>query len=173
MSDDDGIKTLCQNVRKPAGTIPHPEWRAASSTRQNQLPPMIPKPGTSIPSICEQRLQIAAYGAKIYSSIGRPITTGSLNRERLREFRKHMDMVNNHTEPDSLPELSKTFTIQKFLDQLPTYLRELLGTSKVALSYIIRENDPPVPLPPLEPQVPWMEDDSNLMDESSLLHIPR
>ena len=88
-----------------------------------------------------------------------------LNRERLREFKKHQDMVENHTEPETLPDLSKTFTIQKFLDQFPTYLRELLGSSKVALSYIIRENDPPAQLPPLEVNVPWMEDFNNLMDE--------
>jgi len=34
-------------------------------------------------------------------------------------------MVENHKEPDALPELSKSFTVQKFLDQLPTYLREI------------------------------------------------
>ena len=165
IADDDGIKTLCQNVRKPSGTIPQPNWQEPDPNPRNLQAPMIPRPGISIPSICEQRLQIAAYGAKTYNSIGRSITTASLSRERLREFRKHQDMIENHTEPDSLPELSKTFTVQKFLDQFPTYLRELLGTSKVALSYIIRENDPPVQLPALDDNAPWMEDNSNLMDE--------
>ena len=165
IADDKGIENLCYNVRKPSGNIPQPNWMAPEPNPQNLQAPLIPKPGHSIPAVCEQRLQLAAYGASIYHSIGRDINTGMLNRERLREFKKHQDMVENHTEPETLPDLSKTFTIQKFLDQFPTYLRELLGSSKVALSYIIRENDPPAQLPPLEVNVPWMEDFNNLMDE--------
>ena len=49
-------------------------------------------------------------------------------------------MVEKHTDPESLPELSKTFTIMNLLDNMPTHLREMLGVSKVALSYFFRDD---------------------------------
>jgi len=165
-SHENGIKTLCQNVRKPAGTIPQPNWVEPIPNPQNLTPPMVPRPGQSIPTICERRLVIASYGAKLYRSIGRDITTASLNRERLRELQRHQEMVENHKEPDALPELSKSFTVQKFLDQLPTYLREMLGVNKVSLAYVIRETlvvplNPPV----LQQGKPWGRESEDMMSE--------
>ena len=166
LSHDDGVKTLCQNVRKPAGSVPQPNWIAPNPNPQNIRAPMIARSGQSIPTICEQRLTIAAYGAKIYRSIGRQITTASLNRERLREFQQHYEMIQNHTEPDSLPELSKTFTVQKYLDQLPTYLREMLGVNKVSLSYVIRESElVPIDPPALQQGRPWGRETEDMMSE--------
>ena len=70
----------------------------------------------------------------------------------------HYDMVSNHEEPETMPPITKTFTVVKFLDQLPTYLRKLHGAAQISLSHIIRENSaPPNPLPPLLPNVPWSE----------------
>ena len=68
-------------------------------------------------------LNLAAYGATLYSSIGRVIDTANLTRARLRDLKKHKEMVTNHKKPEAMNELSKTFTIAKFLDQFPTYLR--------------------------------------------------
>ena len=166
LSHEDGVKTLCHNVRKPAGSVPQPDWIEPDPNPQNLRAPMIARSGQSIPSICEQRLTIAAYGAKIYRSIGRQITTASLNRERLREFQRHYEMIKNHTEPDSLPELSKTFTVQKYLDQLPTYLREMLGINKVPLAYVIRESShEPINPPALQQGKPWGREIDDMMSE--------
>ena len=160
MYDGDGIKTLCSNVRKPGGTIEDPTYVGPGPA------PRIPRPGRSIPTVCEKRLTQAAYGAKLYASIERNVDTANLNRARLRQFKLHLDMVTNHEEPDSLPSISKAFTVVKFLDQLPTYLRELHGVSQVSLSYLIREDaTPPNPLPPLLPNVPWSNDRNSIMDE--------
>ena len=166
LSHENGVKTLCANVRKPSGLIPQDGWQAPDPNPQNLQAPMVPRTGHSIPTMCEQRLKIAAYGAKLYNSIGRNITTESLNRDRLREFQRHHEMVENHTEPDSLPELSKSFTVQKFLDQLPTYLREMMGVNNVALAYVIRDtNVLPVVLPALQAGKPWSRENDDLMDE--------
>lgn len=59
-------------------------------------------------------------------------------------------MVINHKKPEAIGELTKTFMISKFLDQFPTFLREVLGTNNVALSYVIYKTvDPPLALPAL------------------------
>ena len=63
-------------------------------------------------------------------------------------------MEDNHNDPKSLPELINTFTIMKLLDQMPNLLRDMLGVSNAALSYVVQD-DPtsPLPLPPLQPNV--------------------
>ena len=158
--DNKGVKILCSNVRKPGGTIPDPTHVGAGAA------PRIPQPGKSIPTICENRLNLAAYGSKLYSSINRDVDTINLNRARLRHFKQHMDMVENHEEPEQLAPISKSFTVIKFLDQLPTYIRELHGVAKVSLAYLIREDIiPTLPLPPLQPNLPWSEDMDSMMDE--------
>ena len=154
--DKDDIVTLCTSVRKPGGLITDP----------NNILRQITNPGTSIPSICESRLILAAYGARMYTMIGRAVTSDSLSRARLREFKLYRDMVDNHTSPDSLPEVNKSFGIMKFLDQFPAYLRECKGVSGVPLSYIIREHSvPPMAIGNLEPDRPWSVGYSNLSDE--------
>ena len=59
--DGDIISTMCSNVRKPVGQIPQPGWVAPEVAAGAPAPvtPMIPKPGLSIPVICEQRLMMA------------------------------------------------------------------------------------------------------------------
>ena len=118
--DQDTMKTLCSSVRKPGGTITDP----------NDPTRVISSPGMNIPSLCENRLCMAAYGAGIYQIMGRvPILPDSLNRIRLRQFNLHRDMIENHAAPEALPELSKTFGIMKIIDQFPAYLRECKGVS--------------------------------------------
>ena len=138
--DDDGIATLCQSVRKPGGTIPDP----TNAARQ------IPNPGFSIPAISEKRLKSAAYLARYYHMIGRGITHDSMSRSRLRLMEQHRQLIDDHEDPEKLPEVSRAFGIVKAMDLVPGHLRERLGVRKVSLSYVIRENVAPAAL---EPQV--------------------
>ena len=94
LADDNGVKTpLCANVRKPAGTIPQPRWIAPDPNPNNVQAPQIPRPGQTSPAMCEQRLALAAYAAKIYNSIGRTVNSNSLTRRRLTCFKLHKNMV--------------------------------------------------------------------------------
>ena len=172
LAEDDGVKILCTNVRKPSGTVPDPNWREPDPNPNDLTAPMVPKVGISIPAICEQRLALAAYAASIYHSVARPVTSAILNRNRLREFKNHKTMIDNHNEPENLPEITKSYTIMKFLDQFPTHLREMLGVSKVALSYVIREEvEPPTPIGALQANKPWSVGLESVMEEL-IVHTP-
>ena len=71
-----------------------------------------------------------------------------MNRARLKKFDEHRALIEEHKDPEKLPQVSKTFGIVKAMDLIPGHLRERLGVKKVALSYIIRENaTPPAVLP--------------------------
>ena len=155
LADDDGIKVLCSSVQKPAGTMPQPGWVSPVPNSNQQTAPQMARIGKVIPAICEQRLMLAAYGAAIYDSIGRTIDPESLGRARLRRFKLHRTIVENHSENRNLPDISKSYTVIKYLEQLPTYLQQVLGLSKVPLAYLVRgqdtptERNPPEPLPAL------------------------
>ena len=82
--DDSGIKTLCQNVRKPVGTIDDPNWIEPVPNPAVLIAPRMPTPGQQVPAICEVRLNLAAYGASVYESINRDIDTANLTHARLR-----------------------------------------------------------------------------------------
>ena len=75
-------------------------------------------------------------------------------------------MVNNHNDSESLPELINAYTIMKLIDQMHNHLREMLGMSKIVLSYVVRD-DPisPVPLPPLQPNLICSFEKSSTTDE--------
>ena len=77
--------------------------------------------GQQISAICEQRLTITADGATLYNSISRTVETEVLTRARLRELKKHKDMIDNHKSPQDMPESNISFNINEFLVQFPTY----------------------------------------------------
>ena len=58
--------------------------------------PNIARPGRTI---CEQRLMLATYGTKVYTSIGRPIDVANLSRNSLREFKLRKSLVDNLSQP--------------------------------------------------------------------------
>ncbi len=152
----DDIKSLCSTVRKPGGLMEDPN----DNTRQ------ISNPGTSIPAIAESRLQICAYGSRIYKRIGRNVDATTLSKNRLTEFKYHKEAVDNHDDPDSMPPISKTFGIMKMLEHFPTYLESKLGTSGVPLAYVIRERAlAPVPLPNQAHGKPWSDIHEGLVEE--------
>jgi hypothetical protein len=154
--DKDDIKSLCSTVRKPGGMI----------VDLNDRNRNINNPRTSIPAIAEGRLQLCAYAATIYQRIGREVNVATLSRDRLTEFKHHKEAVDNHDDPDSMPPISKTFGIMKMLEHFPTYLESKLGTSGVALAYVIRESEArPVPLPNQELQKPWSVGFESLVEE--------
>ena len=153
------IETLCSSVRKPGGTVANPNAAAANT------PATIPNPGHNIPAICEKRLVNAAYVAKIYLMIGRTITQQSLGRAKLKKYEEHRLLLVAHEDPVKLPAISKSFGIMRALDLVPSHLRERLGVCKVALSYVIRAEPNPGPVPDQEPNDVTSAGYASIMDE--------
>ena len=54
LADDNVVKTLCANVRKPAGTIAQPGWVPPVPNLNNVQAPQVPRTGQTIPAMCEQ-----------------------------------------------------------------------------------------------------------------------
>ena len=93
---DKGMKTLCANVRKSAGTIPNPGWNPPILNPNTLVAPQILVPGQQTSTICEQRLTLTAYGATLHDFISRPIETANLTRARLCALVKsHVSITTN------------------------------------------------------------------------------
>ena len=154
LAKDDNIKTLCASIRKPAGMIAQTGWIAPTLNLYALVAPQVPHTGRVILAICEQMLMMAAYGAAIYKSTGRTINPAGLSRARLKEFKLHKAMVDNHNYLEAPPEISESDTVMKYLDQLRTCLHEILGMKMVSLAYVILDDVILVsPLPSLISQV--------------------
>ena len=119
------IKTLCSSVRKPGGTIKVPNLANPNHNRR------IPNPGHTIPALCNTIMVLTAYGAEIYHMIGRPIDTNPLSTNRLKQLNHHKTTIDNHNNPDYLPEVSKPFGIMKAIDMFPDLLCEKLGVNNM------------------------------------------
>ena len=112
--EDEDVKILCNGARKETPAFP-------------------------INAIIEKRLKLACYGAQIYEDIARPIDRGALTINRLKQLDKHRTLLKNHNDPEGdIPKVTKTYSIDKTLDALPTVLRSRIGCRGVALSYVIR-----------------------------------
>ena len=77
---------------------------------------------------------LTVYGAEIHKMIGRPINPNSLSKNRLKQIKHHRTTIENYSNPDSLPEISKLFGIMKAIDMFPDFLCEKLGVNNAALS---------------------------------------
>ena len=58
--------------------------------------------------------------------IGRDIDSTSMSRARLKEFDARKRLIDDHEDPERLPQVSKTFGIIKAMDLGPGHLREQL-----------------------------------------------
>jgi len=139
---DDDIKIMMQGIRKDPNT---------------QVP---------ISALVEKRVKLACYGAEIYTLINRTVTGTSLSIRRLKQFDIHKHIIKEHKDPSSdVSKVSKTNSIGKALDGLPTYLRSKIGVRGVALSYVIRQETVPPTLEPLSNDLPYAEASGSLMNE--------
>ena len=93
----------------------------------------------AINAVMEKRTKIACYGAKMYTVIGRPITGKALTLPRLKTIDIHKHIVKEQKDPsEDIPKVSRSYTIDKALDAMPTYPRSIIGVRGVALSYVVR-----------------------------------
>jgi hypothetical protein len=145
--EDDDVKTLFNAARK-------------------QTPPML------VSAIIEKRIKLACYGARTYTIIGRDVDGTSLSLRRLKQLELHKKIIEEHKDPsEGIPKVSKTYSIDKALDTLPTFLRSKIGVRGVALSYVIREVAVPPALDPLHTDVPYSQESGSLMNEL-ITHTP-
>ena len=69
-----------------------------------------------------------------------------MSRTCLHQLEAHLNMVEDHNDPNRLPVIRRTFGIIKTMDLMTIHLHDRLGISTSPLSYVICENVQPAPV---------------------------
>ena len=155
--DEELLKQLKEDLKKPPGTIPDPNWVAPpqAPVQQGQpappapVAPHIPRPLYVISPISLKRLIVAADLVRYYEIVGRNLTTASLRwTGPVMHYQQYMQARDKHKEDDEpeIPRISRSLGITLWVDAFELYLEKIYGCRDIPLAYVIRADENPPPL---------------------------
>ena len=132
--NEDDLKTVMSNLRRPAGTIPDPADPTA----------VIPRPSYEFGAKSFKRLKIAALAVSYYESIGRPCTPDNMHFSHvLKDFSEQWESLvekKDETVPD-VPTITRALPIVRWTECFDDFLHQVIGHRMVPLAYLIRSNE--------------------------------
>jgi len=160
--DDDSLKQLFDNLKKPGGTIPDPNPGAGPGAT-------ISTPAFVLGAKSQQRLKTAMHAARYYQTVGRELTTANMRWDPvLKNFQESWKALadrKDEDEPD-VPKITKALPIMKWTEAMRDHLQRVVGCRMIPLAYVIRDNeDVPAAAPPLENTQPYSTEHGSLVEE--------
>ena len=135
--DEDSLKQVAENLRRPGGRIPDPNINAEPGAT-------IPTPQFIFGAKSQMRLKVAAEAVRYYESVDRELTPSCMQwNTALKSFQQHWTALKERKEetvPD-VPSISKSLAVTKWTEAFQDFLNRVIGTRMIPLSYVIREND--------------------------------
>lgn len=132
---DSEVKDLCDVIRKPGGTVPNPMAAQAGQ------PATIRDPGIKVSLRAEGNLKLACYWLRHQERTSRPIAAAGLTINNVRSMKPLIEQEDEHEE-ETIDEKAKTINTKDWsrtMESIVEILRGHLGTTKVPLSYVVRE----------------------------------
>ena len=160
--DDESLKQITDNLRRPGGRIPDPNPGAANGA-------IIPTPsfvfGVKIPL----RLKAAITNAKYYENVGRTPSAGNMCwNPVIKTFIKHWKALKarkDNADPE-VPKISKTLSIMKCTEAFSDFAHQIVGSRTIPLPYVIRDTViVPAAAPPLMVNQPYAEEFGSVEEE--------
>ena len=133
--DDDSLKQMADNLRRPGGTVQDPNPNAAAGA-------MIPTPAFVLGAKSQMRLKAAVNIAKYYQMVGRDLTAANMKWDQvIKNFTVHWKALSDRTKEDipDVPKISKNLVIMKWTEAFRDFLQRVVGARTIPLSYVIRE----------------------------------
>lgn len=124
---DEEVENLCRVLRKPGGLAPG---------RANQPP--VANYGTSVSLRAENNLKLMCYFIRFRKRTSRTVVPGDIDLVPIRSLRDYRTWEEEHTEMEA-PEIN-TKDWPRTIDNIEEYLRGCLGTTKIPLAYVIRND---------------------------------
>ena len=131
---EDDMKTLCNTIRRPGGTIPNPRARTSGQ------PPTIKDPGNVVSMVAEKRLILTAYAAMHQTRTSRPINALTMTRTFIMSLAPLREQELVYKDPAAIEKPLKDTTMARWLEGLDDYLMILRGVNKCPLGYVKRES---------------------------------
>ena len=137
--DDETIKMVAENMRKPVGDMQDP----------NNANARINVPAKHLGAKSVLRLQYAAKLFQFYEDVGRALTTANTTWEVIKAFKVECDALEkrgkDEDEPE-VPKISKSLPVLKWTVAFQDFSFRALGVRNIPLAYVIREDDVPQPI---------------------------
>ena len=118
---DAEVENLCKVVRRPGGQQGQGQNAHQVSMR------------------AENNLKLACYWGRHQERVSRTAEPNNITLQQIRALRHLRDAETNHEDPEEAPSIISS-NWARTLEALEEYLRGFLGTTKVPLSYVVREN---------------------------------
>jgi hypothetical protein len=131
--EEDDIKSITSNIRKPGGTLPRP-------TRQNPNA-TIPNPGLSVGHVITRRLEIVRYYVNHCARIQRlPVNVNEMTLNRLSNVHQHFKNEKDGSDVELPGKIVKIDDVRTNIEDLDSYLNNALGETYLPLAYLVRED---------------------------------
>jgi len=158
---DEQVEDLVKSVRRPGGTIANPNANVAGQ------PPEITNPGIPISLKAQVNIQLLCKHLRYKTNVGRTVGAdpASITLEIVRRLEDYKKWEKTHEDPEAPTiEFNKT-SWPRIMDTITEYLRDCLGSTKIPLAYIVRD-DVDVPDEAEDPDI-WTADSkySTIQDE--------
>ena len=157
--DEEALKQLIENLRKPSGTIPNPNGVAGE---------VIPTPSFAFGAKSKMRITAAINIVIYYNAVGRDLTVQNMRWEpTIRNFSKAWKSLTSRKEkdPPETPKISKSLVVMKWAEAFPDFLHRVVGARTIPLNYVIRPTVAVGAAPALLPNQPYCEDHGSVEEE--------
>ena len=141
----DLIKTLKDDLRKPAGTIDDPN-HVPDPNNPDAPVPRIPRPPYVLSALSLDKLNVAADLIRYYDMVGRNVDVAALTWNGVgihnQQYMVARDRADDDDDPE-MPKITKNLGITLWVDSFEMYLHRVKGCRSVPLAYVIRANSTP------------------------------
>lgn len=164
--DEDSLKQVAENLRRPPGRIPDPTIGQAGGAAAGA---MIQAPPFPFSAKSQSRLLVATDLLKFYRTIGFVITPGSMQwnpvMQNFSEQWKAIKDAKKETQPE-VPVITKALPIIRWSESFKDHLSRCTGVRNISLAYVVRETiEVPAACPAREPNQPYTTEHGSVMDD--------
>lgn len=130
--EEDDIKSITTNIRKPGGTLPRPTRANPDATIVN--------PGISVGHVITRRLEMVRYYVNHCARIQRiPVLAAEMTLQRLTDVFLHFKNEKDQPEVEVPGKIVKIDDVRTNIEDLDSYLNNALGETYLPLAYLVRD----------------------------------
>ena len=152
--DEEIIKQVVENLRKPGGQVPNPLYVANTNGQfPRDIPQMIPTPPYKLSAISLARLKGAIELAKYHEVCERELSAANMQWKTVGvEFMRHWKILleKKDKDPGEVPKINaRSLPILKWVEAINNFLAGTVGVRGIPLSYVSRPDAAVPEAPPL------------------------
>jgi hypothetical protein len=161
--EEEGLKQVADNLRRPPGRIPDPDPNAQPGAT-------VPTPPFVFGAKSHARLFLATSELlRFYETIGRVVTAANVQWDTIgRNFQEQWKAIKEskkETQPE-VPTITKALPIIRWIEAFQDHCARCIGGRNIPLAYVIRESvDVPVACPALTANQPYSEEHGSILGD--------